>query len=139
MSDQPVQPKNPVISTPNPFIKSAETASLNNAAIDSSIGLAIAGFVLGLLAVILSCAVIGVLLGILGLILSIVYYQKQSLLKSLACWGIGLSITGILAGILFAVLYIAAIIAGQDFQDAINAVETGNFEYYQEPAPKSQT
>jgi len=75
----------PVPCPPLPPLPRSETASG---------GLAIASFVLGILAVMLGILVIGSFFGILGLILGIIHLVRSRSRRSLAGWGIALSIAG---------------------------------------------
>jgi peroxiredoxin len=69
------------------------------------LGLAIASLVLGVLAVVLSFLLVGGVLGVVGLILGFVHLKKRRRPNGMACWGVGLSVAGIIAGIGFGVLY----------------------------------
>jgi len=71
-------------------------------------GLAIASLVLSLLACILSFLVIGGLLGLLGVGLGAMHLAKRQGPGTMAKFGVGLSIVGILMSVGFAVLYVGA-------------------------------
>jgi peroxiredoxin len=68
-------------------------------------GLAIASFVLGVLAVLLGLFVIGGVLGIAGLILGVIHLARSRSRRVLAGWGIGLSAIGLALTIAVAVLF----------------------------------
>ena len=72
----------------------------------AGIGLAVASFVLGLVSLVLSLFVIGAVFGVAGLVLGIVHLSKRMpFFKTMAVWGIALSVIGSLAGIGLGVFY----------------------------------
>jgi hypothetical protein len=71
-------------------------------------GLALASLALGIAAVGLSFLLIGFLLGAVGIALGFAYLGKKRGPKSMARWGVSLSVLGILASVGFAVLYVYA-------------------------------
>jgi len=72
---------------------------------DKALGLAVASLVLGLLSLSLSIFVIGAVGGLVGLILAVVHLRKERPLRTLARWGLVLSILGCLAGAGFGLYY----------------------------------
>jgi peroxiredoxin len=71
------------------------------------LGLSVASLVLGILAVAMSIMLVGILLGIIGLILGIIYLGKRNPLgRSIAIWGLSLSIVGIAASVVFGCLFV---------------------------------
>ena len=62
-------------------------------------GLAIASCVLGVLAVLLGIFVIGGIIGILGVILGVIHLTRSRSHRSLAGWGVGLSVIGSLMSV----------------------------------------
>jgi hypothetical protein len=71
-----------------------------------STGLALASLVLGIAALGLSFILLGFLVGAVGAALGIAYLIKNRGPATMARWGVGLSLLGILASIGFAVLYL---------------------------------
>jgi peroxiredoxin len=76
--------------------------------IQPQLGLAIASLILGILSAALSFMLIGVLFGIVGITLGALHLAKRRTPKTMARWGIGLSIFGILASIAFGAFYFNA-------------------------------
>jgi peroxiredoxin len=68
-------------------------------------GLAIASFVLGILAAVLSLVGIGLVLGLIGLVLGAIHLRRGPALRSLAWWGTGLSVFGIAASLAMGLFY----------------------------------
>lgn len=105
--------------------------NVQNQGNQSNNGLAIAGFVVGLVSIFLNFYCIT---GIVGLILSIVGFKKSKEIekgKSLAIAGIICSIIGIVVDIIGIILAIAAVNAIKDnAQNIVNAVDTLNSIYY---------
>jgi peroxiredoxin len=72
----------------------------------AGIGLAVASFVLGLVSLFLSLFVIGVIFGIVGLVLGILHLSKRMpFFRTMAVWGVLLSLIGSMANIGFGVFY----------------------------------
>jgi peroxiredoxin len=63
------------------------------------LGMAIASLVLGIVACVLSLFVVGALFGLIGLLLGLLHVFRKRGPNSMAWWGIGLSIFGILASV----------------------------------------
>lgn len=72
----------------------------------AGVGLAVASLVLGLVSLSLSFFVIGILFGLVGLIIGIVHLaRRMPFYKTMAVWGIVLSLLGTLANLGFGILY----------------------------------
>jgi len=67
--------------------------------LQSSPGLAIASLVLGILATVLSLVLIGAILGLVGLILGVIHLRRGTPSRTMAGWGVGLSVIGIIGSI----------------------------------------
>ncbi|MCH9021423.1 MAG: redoxin domain-containing protein [Planctomycetes bacterium] len=78
-----------------------ENITLDN----SKLGLAISSLVLGIVSFCMSFLVIGVIFGIVGLILGLASRKSVISIRSMAKWGVVLSIVGILLSIIFASYY----------------------------------
>lgn len=105
--------------------------NVQNQGNQSNNGLAIAGFVVGLVSIFLNFYCIT---GIVGLILSIVGFKKLKETekgKGIAIAGIICSIIGIIVGIIGIIMAIAAVnILKNNTQNIVNAVDTLNSLYY---------
>lgn len=77
------------------------------------LGLAIASLILGILSATLSFLLIGFLLGVIGIALAAVHLAKRRTPKTMATWGLGLSIFGILASLGFGAIYYAGYVQMQ--------------------------
>lgn len=74
----------------------------------SSLGLAIASLVLGILSLVLSFLVVGGILGLIGLALGVAHLVKKRRPTGMARWGVALSVLGLIASIGFTILYYSA-------------------------------
>jgi peroxiredoxin len=74
----------------------------------SSLGLAIASLVLGIVSLVLSFLVVGGVLGLIGLALGLAHLVKKRRPAGMARWGTALSVLGLIASIGFAILYYSA-------------------------------
>jgi len=93
---------------PNPYSSNLNTEKSSTeqpAGSQLGIGLAVASFVLGLISFLLSFIVVVAGLGLIGLILGIVHLSKKLPFKTLAVWGVVLSVIGVVAGAGFGVFY----------------------------------
>jgi peroxiredoxin len=99
---------------PNPnLIPEAQDSSIKlPPGLQAGIGLAVASFVLGLISLPLSLFVIGAGTGLIGFILAIIHLGKKLPLKTIAVWGLVLSLVGGTAGVAFGVLYGLSIYKG---------------------------
>ena len=75
---------------------------------DVNINLAVATLILGVVSVAMSIALTGVVFGLLGVILGIACLAGENNGKTMAGWGLGLSVLGILAGCFFGLIYLSA-------------------------------
>jgi peroxiredoxin len=94
--------------TPNPGLISWTKNSPKDSSQDShaGVGIAVASLVLGLVSLFLSLFVIGVIFGIVGLVFGIVHLGKRMpFFKTMAVWGVVLSLIGSMANIGFGVFY----------------------------------
>lgn len=91
----------------------------------AGLGLAIASLVLGIISIPLSFIVIGGLCGAIGLILSIIYLQRKYLLRTIAWWGLSLSIISLLISSVFAGLIYFEV---QDFHQTMNLLGSQDYE-----------
>lgn len=73
--------------------------------VPATLGLAIASLVLGILSIVMSIFLIGAILGIIGCLLGIIHLSKKPLRKTIAWWGVSLSIVGILTSCAMGFLY----------------------------------
>ena len=71
-----------------------------------SIGPAVVSLVLGILSIMFSVAVVGVILGVLGLLFGVLHLARQRHSRGIAGWGIGLSVLGAAAGLMFFGFYL---------------------------------
>lgn len=69
-------------------------------------GLAIASFVLGLVALLLSLVVVGILFAVVGVVLGILHIQRRSGRNAMAWWGMALSVLAALLSIGLGVIYL---------------------------------
>jgi peroxiredoxin len=69
------------------------------------IGLAIASLVLGIISIVLSLFLVGGILAIIGFILGGVHLKKRTMFRSMALWGVILSILGLMASVVMGFLY----------------------------------
>lgn len=97
-------PTGPAIPDVEPSQPPALPPALPQHAEAPSGGLAIASLVLGILAVLLGIFMIGGVLGIVGVILGVIHLVRSRARRSLAGWGIGLSVVGCLLAIAVPVL-----------------------------------
>ena len=74
----------------------------------SSLGLAIASLMLGVLSLVLSFLVVSGILGLIGLALGVAHLVKKRRPAGMARWGVALSVLGLIASIGFAILYYSA-------------------------------
>ena len=84
------------------------TETLNNPAPEKEmnpIGLAITSLVLGIVSIVLSLFLVGGILAIIGFILGGVHLKKRTTFRTMAAWGVILSIVGRLATVGMGVLY----------------------------------
>ncbi len=100
-----------------------ETNSVIAAPAPPQAGLAIASFVLGVLACVLSLIVVGALLGLMGLGLGIAHIMGKRGSNKLAWWGIGLSAFGIVAGLSLGAVYLHMMNSIGDSGDVLSAWE----------------
>ncbi|MFN7141791.1 MAG: redoxin domain-containing protein, partial [Limisphaerales bacterium] len=84
--------------------------------IPGSTALATASLILGILAVVFSLFLIGGVLGLVGLILGAVYLAKRRPPRTMAWWGVGLSLLSIVATVGFGSLYYFGY---KEFRDAL--------------------
>jgi peroxiredoxin len=91
---------------------------------DKALGLAVASLVLGILALSLSIFVIGAVAGLVGLILAVVHLRKERPLRTLARWGLVLSILGCLAGTGFGLYYGISIYESYKQMDKLTSGES---------------
>jgi peroxiredoxin len=70
-----------------------------------NVGLAIASFVLGICACVVSLFVIGALFGLIGLVLGSIHILRKRGSNGMAWWGVGLSSLGLLAGIAVGIVF----------------------------------
>jgi len=89
------------------------------------LGLAVACLVLGIVAVSLSLLLIGGICGLIGLVLAIVHLSKRYPLRSLAWWGLGLSIVGVLGTAAMAIYIIGEV---GDVWDTMSLMEAQSFD-----------
>ncbi len=75
-------------------------------AVPPHLGLAIACLVLGILACVFSVLIVGAFLGIVGLILGAVYLGRYKKPRTMAWWGVGLCLAGILGTVAMSVVYL---------------------------------
>jgi len=114
---------------PNPNLTpEAQGSSIKlPAALQAGIGLAVASFVLGLISLPLSLFVIGAGTGLIGFILAVIHLSKKLPLKTIAVWGLVLSVVGATAGTGFGVIYGLSIYKGYSMMQGLQDVE---FEEY---------
>jgi len=105
------------------------------------IGLAVAALVFGVVSVALAVLVTGAVFGIVGLILGIICLSGRNQGKTMAGWGIGLSVAGILISSIFGMIWAAAIIQSEadmnnyDDYDPNEYETVLNDEWAGKPAP----
>ncbi len=89
----------------------------------SSVGMAIASLVLGILALLLSLFVVGAVIGLVGLGFGLAHVLGKKGPNAMAWWGIGLSAFGILAGVSLGAVYLHFINSAVDATDSFTAWE----------------
>ena len=88
---------------------------------------------MGLVSIPSSVLLIGGLYGLVGVILAVVHLSRERVLRTLAWWGLGLSIIGVVATLGFGALYYQQVI---QFQDTMGMLEEQSFdEWIGQPAP----
>jgi peroxiredoxin len=91
----------------------------------AGLGLAVASLVLGILSVSLSLMMIGGACGLVGLGLAIVHLNKRYILRSMAWWGLGLSVAGLLFTVVFAIYFVSGVL---EVRRTMAALEEQSFE-----------
>jgi hypothetical protein len=96
----------------------------------SGLGLAVASLVLGILSIPFSLMLVGGICGLVGLVLAVVHLSKRYILRPMAWWGLGLSVTGVLLSLGFGIYFVRgvlevretmAMLEGQSFEEWIDA------------------
>jgi peroxiredoxin len=91
---------------PNPGLISWTQSPPRPSSLHAGVGIAVASLVLGLVSLILSLFVIGIIFGIVGLVFGIVHLAKRMpFYKTMAVWGLVLSLIGTLVNAGFGVFY----------------------------------
>jgi len=95
---------------------------------DVKIGLAVAALVFGVVSVALAVLVTGAIFGIVGLILGIMCFSGRNQGKTMAGWGVGLSVAGVLISSIFGMLYVAGYLQNQAELNAYNDYDPNEYE-----------
>jgi len=91
----------------------------------SGLGPAVTSLVLGIISIPFSLFLIGGVCGLVGLVLAIVHLRKRYFLRSMAWWGLSLSIAGLLATAGFAIYVFSEI---RQIKETMTMIESQSYD-----------